>query len=96
LSDRKRAVPVSRCPWDLLEEDISGESTLLGRARQLPHGSVVDVGVVQLLGRIDDRTVEGGSHDVQQIEVLVVRVTCAPGRRQGRWGVAFGPWQHPV
>ena len=77
-------------PLRLLEEYIGGESSLLGRARQLAHGPVVHVGVVQLLGRVDDRTVEGGSHDVQQIKVLVARVTCAPGRRQGRGLLPLG------
>ena len=67
----------------LLEEYIGREPSLLGSARQLPHGPIVDVGVVQLLGRVDDCTVEGGSHHVQQIEVLVVRVPCARVRVKG-------------
>ena len=87
---RPRSVPRALGPLGLLEEYIGGESSLLGRARQLAHGPVVYVGVVQLLGRVDYRTVEGGSHDVQQIEVLVVGVTCAPGRWQGRGLLPLG------
>ena len=79
-----------RCPCarhGLLEEHIGGEPSLLGRARQLPDGAVVNVGVVQLLGGVDDRTVERGRHHVQQIEVLVVRVSCSPG---GEWAESRG------
>ena len=66
----------------LIDKDVAREAPLLGVAGEAVECRLVDVRIVQLLGRVDEGAVEGGRHHMQQVEVVVPWAFVKGGRVQ--------------